>query len=451
MKRIKSGFVETTILVGFAIIAMAVTAVYFSQNEKQNLTLKDSRKEVAAGSLDRTPRVGEPKTTTPEQKPGVGPQTAVVRPPSSTTTPTTTPAPVSKPAPAPIIPVPPVAVSVGSAPFPTVPSPAPIPEVPPAAPAPITPPPPASVPETTASPFKEPSGVRLISTVTCSGSTCYTLGVTCEGIPERQIEIKTTSPVSPKGAVVLDTGGRSVGLYSLQSTEQKQTVKTLVDNNFEVFELYWKNGWPAGAEGFGFRKAMCGYAEAVQWIASSKAKQPQTMCAQGNSAGGFSIGYGLSSYGLENILDMAILSGGPPASRFDASCFGTTDPALLGALWPAGAGGRGLVDIAMGWAKTGSYCKNGGPSSTDRVKALQDTSLVSPTESRDYSFPKTKVNFVNSEGDYSAAHTTGKIYYEVIATAKAWYQIAGSEHGIDATPEGANKIRELFLSECVAK
>lgn len=392
MKRIKSGFVETSVLVGFAIIVVVITVAYFSQKEK--LASRDSRNEISVES------VGEQKTLIPDQEPTESARPLVVAPPVTPTTSSPTP----KPSPVVVSPV---------------------------------------------SPVVAPSGVRLISSTPCSGSTCYTLGVTCEGITEKQIMLQATSPASPKGTVVLGTGGHSNVLYSRQSTEQNQTVKTLVDNNFEVFELYWKNGWPSASDDAGFRKAMCGYAEAVQWIASSKAKQPQTMCAQGNSAGGFAIGYGLSLYGLENILDMVVLSGGPPTSRLDVSCFGSTDPALQGAVWSLDIAGRQIVDVAMGWSRTGSYCKKGGPSSADRVKALQDTSLVSPTETRDYSFPRTKVNFVNSETDY--ANATGKLYYDVITTAKAWYQIPGDEHGVDQTAVGAKKIRDLFLTECVAR
>ncbi len=398
MKRIKSDFIGTSVLVGFAIIVVVVTIAYFSQ--KENLASRDSRNEVSVESVDSASRAGEQKTRTPDQKPTERTRPTVVTPPVTPTTPSLTPKPTPAPA-------------------------------------------------NSVSPVLAPSGVRLISSTSCGVSTCYTLGVTCEGITEKQIILQTTSPESPKGAVVLGTGGHSNVLYSRQSTEQSQTVKTLVDNNFEVFELYWKNGWPSAADDAGFRKAMCGYAQAVQWIASSKAKQPQTMCAQGNSAGSFSIGYGLSSYGLENILDMVILSGGPPTSRLDVSCFGSTDPALKGAVWSLDIAGRQIVDVAMGWSRTGSYCKKGGPSSEDRVKALQDTSLVSPTETRDYSFPKTKVNFVNSNTDY--ANATGKLYHDVITTAKAWYQISGDEHGVDQTTDGAKKIRDLFLTECVAQ
>ncbi|GEM_PF-3119111 len=396
MKRIKSGFVEISVLVGFAIVVVVIAIAYFSH--KENLVSKDPRNEIPVESVDRAPRSDEQENRTPEQKPTEESTQPTVVTSAVTATASST---ASKPNPVP------------------------------------------------ASPVEAPSGVRLISSASCGGSTCYTLGVTCEGLTEKQIMLQATSPESPKGAVVLGTGGHSNVLYSRQSTEQQQTVKTLVDNNFEVFELYWKSGWPSAADDAGFRKAMCGYAQAVQWIASSKAKQPQTMCAQGNSAGGFAIGYGLSSYGLESVLDMVILSGGPPTSRLDVSCFGSTNSALQGAVWSLDIVGRQIVDVAMGWSRTGSYCRKGGPSSVDRVKILQDTSLVSPTETRDYSFPKTKVNFVNSETDY--ANATGKLYYDVITTAKAWYQISGDEHGVDQTANGAKKIRDLFLTECVAQ
>jgi hypothetical protein len=269
-------------------------------------------------------------------------------------------------------------------------------------------------------------------------------------LPEREIVLRESIPTqAPVGTLFFTTGGRSDALYSAMSTEQRQTVTQMVSAGFQVFELAWKNGWPARAEGAGVRKAMCGYERAVRWALGNKATNLQRICAQGNSAGSFQIAYGLAVYGLEELLDMVVLTGGPPVSRVDASCFGTTDPALTPAIWPADTGGRNLIDLAMGWINKGDYCKAGtGPAAA--AEALRDTSLVSPTETRDYDYPHTKVNFVNSEADSTAADECGRLYSNAIATAKSWYEIAGTQHEVDSTAAGGQKIRDLLLSECVA-
>lgn len=293
-------------------------------------------------------------------------------------------------------------------------------------------------------------GVRFISSQDCSGAKCHTLGITCEGIPERQVVVKEREVATPKGAGVFTTGGVGTQYYGNNATTA-ETLTTIRNGGYETFEVAWSgtDGWGTGAEGAGYKKAMCGYEKVVRWIAANKANNKQVMCAHGNSGGGFQIGYGLSVYGLEDQVDMAILTGGPPVSRVDVGCFGSADPTLQAAAWPAGIGGRLLTDKLMGWFGNGDYCQNGaGPQ--EAVQAAQDTSLVSPTptETRDYDFPATKVNFVNSQADATAADEQGLLYFNALLSPKTWYEISGTSHEVAATTEGSQKIRELFLNEC---
>lgn len=305
-----------------------------------------------------------------------------------------------------------------------------------------------------------PSGVRVISSEPCVlwNAHCHVLGVTCQGLPERQVLVREFQPKDPIGAVIFTTGGVGNTSYVatfLGSDERERTVKTVLSAGYEAFEVIWRGeeGWAAGVRQGGFKKAMCAYAEVVRWIAAKRANNPGVMCAQGGSGGAFQIAYGLSVYGLEDLLDMVILTGGPPVSRMDVACFGTDDPDLKAAEWPENlrrnrAGP--LNDRLMGWENNGDYCRKGsGPK--EALRQLQAISLASPTEPRDYSFPRTKVNFVNSEADGTHANHQGRIYYEKITSTKAWYEIPGRAHGIERTKEGAKIIRELFLNECKAQ
>lgn len=296
------------------------------------------------------------------------------------------------------------------------------------------------------------SAVRVISSEPCVlwNAHCHTLGVTCEGIPERQVQVREFELEKPVGAILLTTGGAGNTAYSANA-QAVQTMETLLGVGYEVFEIVWQagGGWGTGVRGEGLKRAMCGYAEVVRWISANAANKPEVMCAQGNSGGSFQIAYGLSVYGLEDVFDMVILTGGPPVSRTDVACFGTDDTALKAAVMPEGTRSwvGPLIDSLMGWQNNGDYCaKAAGPE--EALRQLQATSLVSPIEPRDSSFPKTKVNFVNSEGDGTHANHQGRIYYEKITSPKAWYQILGRAHNIDGVEAGAKIIRELFLKEC---
>lgn len=300
------------------------------------------------------------------------------------------------------------------------------------------------------------SAVRVVSSEPCVlwNAECHQLGVTCAGIPERQVEVREYQVENPVGAAVFTTGGVGTGAYSARGPEPVRTMETLLHAGYEVFEVTWQDesGWAAGVNSGGYKRAMCGFAQVIEWIAATRADHPSVMCAEGNSGGSFQIAYGLSVYGLEDLLDMVILTGGPPVSRVDVACFGTDDPALQDAVWPdqmARTWAGSLTDGLMGWVGSGDYCKSGsGPE--DALGALQATSLVSPTEPRDYTFPQTKVNFVNSEGDGTRSNHQGRIYYEQITSPKAWHEIAGTAHGIPGTAEGARISRDLYLKECRA-
>ena len=299
----------------------------------------------------------------------------------------------------------------------------------------------------------EVQGVRLISSEPCPlwRAQCHTLAIFCEGLPERRALVREFQADDPKGAVVFAEGGTGTRSTIASSPFATETARTVIQEGFQVFDVIWlgTNGWATDVRQGGFKKAVCGYAKVVEWISANRAADHGVMCAQGNSGGSFQIGYGLAVYDLEELLDMAIVSGGPPVSRMDVACFGTEDPALKSAVWPEGTRrwAGPLTDGLMGWTDNGDYCRKGsGPE--DTLQQLQDMSLVSPTEPRDYQYPRTKVNFINYKTDPQNANHQGRLYYEQIESGKSWYELPGVGHGVHARPEGAAKIRELFLNEC---
>lgn len=299
-----------------------------------------------------------------------------------------------------------------------------------------------------------PSVVRVISSKPCVlwNAECHVLAVTCGALPERVAKLRRFRPQNPKGTIVFLTGGVGNQAYSGGSPVTDQTVESVVEAGYEAIEVAWEGegGWATGVSGAGFRSAMCAPAEVVRWISSHKASESKALCAEGGSGGAFQIAYGLSVYGLEEVLDMVVLTAGPPVSRLDVACLGTDDPQLKPSVWPdsiARTWAGALVDGVMGWSQNGDYCKKG-TASEQALKQLRADSLVSPTEERDYAYPRTKVNFVNSQADGTHANHQARLYFEKVTSAKAWYVIPGDSHFVHGTLEGAKKIRELHLNEC---
>lgn len=286
-----------------------------------------------------------------------------------------------------------------------------------------------------------PTTVVQQSVVSC-GIDCkeYTLGVTCQNLPERIVYLEERG-LGTNGTVFFFTGIWGIGYYPDAIPEYARS------QGFQTYRVSWGGsyGWATGAAGSG-KKAMCGPAEVVKWVKDKNiAINSEVMCATGNSGGAVQIASGLSQYdGLEDYLDMVILTGGPQ-SRFDIGCFNAGDPAYF----PIGNPARDQVDYMIG----GNYCVTADGSNPTVVKQFQDESLASPTDYRDYDFPKTKVNFVNSVNDWTAADEQGKFYYNQLPndpSRKSWYDIPGTEHNIYITLDGSAKIKELLSSECIA-
>lgn len=204
---------------------------------------------------------------------------------------------------------------------------------------------------------------------------------------------------------------------------------------YETYDIKWAGeiGWQTDKFGQGIKKVMCAYAELVRWISINLADNPKVMGAIGNSGGSMHIGYGLALYGLEDILDIVVLTGGPPSADAVHMCYrGNRDAAL----W---------ADSTMGWRDNGDYCERGvGPEWTNT--ALQAKSIVSalPGDLRDYHYPSTKVAFV--EGELDVANTgRGRKYYDEITSEKSWVVLPSVPHGVQYNPIGAATIQETLL------
>ena len=270
----------------------------------------------------------------------------------------------------------------------------------------------------------------------------YTFDVDCHGIPTRQVTVNAFKQSDSKGAVVLTTGGTGGNFYSARSGEALETVRLLFRDGYEVYEVRWDGemGWGTNARGRGFHVAVGGFTELVRYMFHHLFDNNDKVIAHGNSGGAFQIAYGLAIYDLDEVLDMVILTGGPPTSDLKAGIFGHED---FPERWRAGAGGRRLTDYMMGWDGEGDYCAKG--EAPDHIKNQLDTvSLVTDLQPRRYHY-NTFVNFVQSD-DPTKAHDQARIYYEVITSGKSYYYLPEvTSHNVPGSLEGARIIRQLIM------
>ncbi len=300
-------------------------------------------------------------------------------------------------------------------------------------------------------------GARVISKEACDREICEQVAVSCEGLTDRVANVRRFDGQGKRGTVIFTTGGNGRGRYN-KLPMRKRTQTELLAAGFEVFQVEWlgDEGWVTGAWGSGFSRGTCAYAELVRWIVAERAANPAVVCAQGNSGGSIQSSYGLAVHGLEDLLDMVVMSGGPPVTRLDRYCFEGNDRRAErrgdGPARKIASTGRTLIDQMMGWEGVEDHCKRVEEvPPADVLERVQRDSLVPPfgDVARDYDYPKTKVNFVESVGDDAAAQ--GRIYFEALQSAKAWHDIPGDVHSVDSTEAGSKKIVELFEAECRAQ
>lgn len=297
--------------------------------------------------------------------------------------------------------------------------------------------------------------VEVVSSSSCGKNRrCHRLRVTCGGLEPRSAEVLEYEVEASKGTIVVATGVYGNRPYD-QFPERQRTLDELREAGFEVFVLRWsdgKLGWGSTAEGAGYEAPMCGYSAVVRWLVAERADRPQVLCAQGNSGAALQIAYGLSVYGLGDLLDVGVLSGGPPLVRIDDFCFRPTRQQKA-KLWRAN--GRRITDYLMGWDGNGDHCKNA-QGDASAVEALQATGLLPaeletespPNRRRQLNFPTTQLIFVQSEGDKSASQ--GRLYYDAVTSQKSWHALPGRVHGVDREAPSAAEVRRLLIKACSA-
>ena len=310
----------------------------------------------------------------------------------------------------------------------------------PAAQAPANPPPP-------------PAAVEQITDRPCGEGRCHTLRVRCADLAPRIARVREWPPLAREtdrgsvGTMVFLTGVWGKKPY-FDEPERRATLEATRAAGFEVFELWWDGrlGWGEGVEGAGFARTFCAPTEVIRWLVDTRADTPSRVCAQGNSGGALQLAYGLALYDLDEILDLAVLSGGPPLVDLESFCFDRTRERAK--MWREN--GRRIVDTMLGFDDAGDFCKNGAPDPTARAALASDALVLRPgidATARHHDL-RTRVVFVESEGDKSTRQA--RRYHEALTGPTEWIELPSRAHGVDRDPETAPILRRTLIEHCAA-
>lgn len=151
-----------------------------------------------------------------------------------------------------------------------------------------------------------------------AGTTCHKYRVSITGLPNVDLQLRITSSrgSTHEGTVLLGTGGLGSSFYAdeLGGTE---LVNILANNGYRVVDRKWIGGWVQGVASIKAQSQR--YAVLAQFVRSN-IWTSGSFIATGNSGGSLEIGYGLTTWNLDVVLDAVVMTGGPPVSRLDVIC-----------------------------------------------------------------------------------------------------------------------------------
>jgi len=282
------------------------------------------------------------------------------------------------------------------------------------------------------------------STETCpagpvANTTCRRLQVSCEGIKTIEVQIRITEPASnstPRGTVVMGSGAGGNTFYGSSEAGQ-ELVRSLTSMGFRTVDRAWQGGWTTH-EG-GLRKESCRYATLLTWIRMHLYSEG-AFVATGNSGGSAEIGYALTTWQRGDILDLAVLTSGPPVARLDYACVKEASPqwsALCSTIIP-----RGVMECSSACilGTQNDVCKQVTPEPT--MEQLLTDSVAHGEAVLRYS--KTRVHFLFGAHDCGEPVPTGLTYATKITSEKEIEFVPGTPHALFSTPQGREAIRHAI-------
>lgn len=307
------------------------------------------------------------------------------------------------------------------------------------------------------------------------GASCVRLRVTCQGLEGTTANLRITPRLEGTaylGTVVLGSGGNGREFVAGDMLQASSPAGTLVlelsKQGYTVVERRWEDGWfGSNTPGAGLVAPACRYANLLAWVDNQVVTEEGAFCAYGNSGGSSEIAYALTRYGAEELLDVAVLGGGPPMSRLDIGCFGveanSAEADSCRAVWRDSQSSCGrrqpVCDLVTRASATGPLEIDQAFSTNTQASACTgqdgsfatlfvDEGVVAPVA--DLAYPNTHVHFIHGQEDCTEAVTLGWLYYDAILSAKTLENPAGVPHTVYETNEGARAINSALQTYCVA-
>jgi hypothetical protein len=267
-------------------------------------------------------------------------------------------------------------------------------------------------------------------------STCRLLSISGGGNATLEVELRIAeaNPAVPfLGTVVLGSGGEGTSFYG-DFPGAIDLLVGLQDLGFRVVDRRWQTGWFTTDEDP--RRQSSRYAALLQWV-HDNVHTTGAFVATGNSGGAGEIAYALTTWGAGDLLDVAVLSGGPPLSRLDWLCGDPPSPewaATCASIVPPGELTCGTTVCTPDAGITLCGFLPASPAAGE----LEESSILHADA--ELSFPDTALHGLFGAEDCTNAVPLGLLFFDSVTSAKTVAFVSGAPHQMPATLEGRRAI-----------
>jgi hypothetical protein len=286
-----------------------------------------------------------------------------------------------------------------------------------------------------------------------SGYTCYGFEVQAPGVTKNERGFLAVAPYkgTPRGLVMFFTGGGGDEWWTRgSSSEQHQLAEELRSLGFAIVQLRWKVNWLISSPGndAGTAHLGCRPATVIKYVYDNfylplgipKQTGKAGFCISGNSGGSTQVSYALSHYGLENIIDVAIPTGGPPHAVLNKSCMNRPDEQ---AYWfPLDT--RKFIDEGF------CFFDGNGPAARNDASFVPRWLAESvATGGSDYTHPTTRIHFLVGQTDVNM-QPLSRDYFDRLKNAGTPFLsydiVPNTGQGVQGTAEGSAAIKQAILN-----
>jgi len=252
-----------------------------------------------------------------------------------------------------------------------------------------------------------------------------------------------------RGMIVLFSGGSGVTWWDNGRPEAARFIEDVLGDGLVVVEVSWSESWllPEAGDEPGLAAVACRPATVIQDI-HDRLYIPLGLedtdgrcgfCVSGNSGGATQVAIALSHYGLEPLIDVAVLTGGPPHAGLASGCLseGADDPRAYSVQQARD------IDGAFG-ARRGGPCERRDPTFTATWDA-NDPALGGS----DHTYAHTAVVVVLGVKDDTVAPSHARLYVDQLESAGSpnveVLEVLELGHRIEASREGLGAVRAALV------